>query len=235
MTRRHKMTCVMIGRLLSALTIGGLGLVTAEEAAADSGGAYGASPVSWQISGGFSSPVGQISDYLQGGWIFSGGFTYTPRGSALGLRGDLSFSSHNATNNFLAYGTQVTGVQVDSGSGQFVSFSLGPTYSVPFIGRTRAYGFAQVGVYYSDLQLSQTVLFAGEFCDPYFGFCDFGVFPGDNVVYEDTRTRFGWNAGLGVEFASGYFGNHFFIEASYHRLSGPQPIEYVPIEFGIRF
>ena len=55
------------------------------------------------------------------------------------------------------------------------------------------------------------------------------------MVYEDSRTRLGWNAGLGVEFAPGYLGNRHFIEASYQRLSGPQPIEYIPIEFGIRF
>jgi len=224
----------MIRRTLAALLIGSLGSALTPAAWAGPGASFDPGALSWHVSGGFSSTTGQISDYLQGGWIFSGGFTYTPAGRALGLRGDLGFSSYNATNRFLDYGTQVSGVQVDSGSGQFVSLSLGPTYSVPFIGRSRAYGFAQLGVYYSDLQLSQTFLFAGNFCDPYFGFCDFGVFPGDNVVYEDTRTRFGWNAGVGVEFPT-YYGTRYFVEASYHRIGGSQPVEFIPIQFGIRF
>lgn len=211
-----------------------LGCAFASLALADSGGGPGPGPVSWHVGGGYSAPTGQISDYLQGGYVISGGFTYAPNGSALGLRGDIGFSSHGATNNFLDYGAAVTGVQVDSGTGQFFSFSLGPSYSIPFIDRSRAYGFVQMGLYYSSLQLTQTVLFQGDFCDPYFGFCDYGLYPGDNVVYDDSRTRFGWNVGLGLEFPT-YFGPTYFVEASYHRLSGPQPVEYVPIEIGIRF
>lgn len=192
------------------------------------------SPISWHVAGGYSAPSGPISRYLQGGYIFSGGLTYSPAGGPLGLRADLNFSTHTATNRFLDYGAMVTGVQVDSGTGQFASVSLGPSYKVPLTAKTAAYGFAQIGAYYSSLQLTQTTLFQGDYCDPYFGYCYFGVFPGDNLVYDDTRTRFGWNAGLGLQLASAN-GYSYFVEVTYHRLSGPQSIEYVPIEFGLRF
>jgi opacity protein-like surface antigen len=221
-------------RTIAALSIGCVGLGTGALALADSPGRADPGPISWRVAGGYSAPTGQISDYLQGGYVLSGGFTYAPNGSRLGLRADASFSSHGATNNFLDYGAALTGVQVDSGAGQFFSFSLGPSYTVPFIGGSRAYVLAQVGLYYSSLQLTQTALFQGDFCDPYLGFCDYGVFPGDNLVYDDSQTRFGWNVGVGVEFPT-YFGPTYFVEAGYHRLSGPQPIEYVPIEIGIRF
>lgn len=190
--------------------------------------------VSWHLAGGYSAPTGPISDYLQGGYVITGGFTAAPAGNPVALRGDFSFSSHNATNNFLDFGAQTTGVQVDSGTGQFSSFSLGPQISIPLPGRASLYGFAQVGVYRSSLQLTQTALFAGDYCDPYFGFCDIGVVPGDSLVYDDTRTRFGWNVGVGYELPR-WFGRSYYIEASYHRLEGQQRIEYVPITIGIKF
>lgn len=220
-------------RTLLIFAIGGMGSAYIPVASADIGD--GVPPtIRWHLAGGYSAPTGPISDYLQGGYVLSGGFTYGHDDSPLGLRGDVSISSHNATNSFLDFGSVVTGVQVDSGSGQFFSFSLGPSYTVPFIGRTSAYGFAQVGIYHSSLQLSQTALFQGDYCDPYFGYCDYGVYPGENLVYDDSRTRFGWNVGFGVEFPR-YFSGAWFIEASYHRLTGSQPMSYVPIEIGIRF
>ena len=220
-------------RVLSGLLIGCLTAALSQQARAES---YSrpAAPLTWHLAGGYSAPSGQISDYLQGGWAFNGGFTYTPNGSPLGLRGDVGYSAHNATNKFLDYGAAVNNVQVDSGTGTFFSVSLGPSYTVPFIGRSHLYGFAQIGLYRSSLQLTQTVLFAGNFCDPYFGFCESGLAVGDVVVYDDSRNRFGWNAGVGVMIQT-RFGTTYFMEAGYHRLLGSQSLQYIPIEFGIRF
>lgn len=208
----------------------GLSVAVAQGAIADPG----SRPTTWHIGGGFSEPSGQITDYLQGGWVAHGGFTYAPNGSALGLRGDLSLSSHQASNKFLDYGTNISGIQVDSGTGSVASLSLGPEYRVPLIGGSHLYGFAQVGVYRTSLQLTQTALFSGYYCDAYFGFCDSAVTVGDNLVYDETRTRLGWNVGLGVDFPS-RTGLSYFIESSYHRISGPQGMNFVPIEVGIRF
>jgi hypothetical protein len=223
-----------MARMIAGLAVGCMTLAISQAALADSSARRSVGPVTWHVAGGYSEPTGQISDYLQGGWVASGGFTYAPNGNPLGLRGDVSYSSHNATNNFLDYGTLVSGIQVDSGTGQFFSFSLGPSYTVPFIGRSHLYGFAQLGVYHSSLQLTQRLLFSGYFCDPYFGFCQPGVTAGDDVVYDDSRTRVGWNVGIGIEVPS-YFGPAYYIEAAYHRLGGDQAIEYIPIQFGIRF
>jgi hypothetical protein len=220
-------------RLITGLSITAAALVAAQAAHADPEGRY-SNPVHWHIEGGYSEPVGRISDYLQGGYVVNGGFTIAEKGSPVALRGDLSLSAHNATNNFLDYGTIVSGIQVDNGTGRFFSFSLGPQVSLPFVGRSHLYGFAQVGAYRSSLQLTQRALFSGTYCDPFFGFCQGGISSGDALVYDDTRTRFGWNAGLGFDFR-GRFGPTYFVEASYHKLEGSQPVEYVPIEFGVRF
>jgi len=221
-------------QVVIASVIGCVGLGSAQCAHAQRYDDNRPASVSWHIAGGYSAPTGPISDYLQGGYAVTGGFTLAPRGNPVSLRGDFSFSSHNATNNFLNYGAQTIGVQVDSGTGQFTSFSLGPQLTIPLAGRSSVYGFAQIGVYRSSLQLTQTALFAGDYCNAYFGFCDVGVFPGDILVYDDTRTRFGWNVGLGYEFPR-WFGRAYYLEASYHRLEGAQRIEYVPITIGVRF
>jgi hypothetical protein len=221
-------------RVITGLSIAGMTLIACQAASADSGYGRYAGPVRWHVEGGYSEPSGQISDYLQGGYVVSGGFTYAPDRGPLALRADISLSAHNATNSFIDYGTMVSGLQVDSGTGRFFSFSLGPSYSLPFVGRSHLYGFAQAGIYRSSLQLTQTAFFSGTYCDPFFAFCQGAVNAGDAIVYEDRQTRFGWNAGLGLDFG-GRFGPTYFIEASYHRLEGSQPIEYVPIEFGVRF
>ncbi len=223
----------MYRQTLVALALVGAGLAAAQVAHAQSD--YYQPGVSWHIGGGYSSPSGQISDYLQGGYVVTGGFTIGDRRDPFGLRGDFSFSSHNATNNFLNYGTNVTGVQVDSGTGQFFSFSLGPQLRFPLLGGSSLYTYAQIGAYRTSFQLRQTALDGGSYCDPYFGNCYSGLFPGQDVVYDDTRTRFGWDVGLGIE-TPRYYGHSYYIDASYHRIeASPQAIEYIPITIGIRF
>lgn len=209
-------------------------LALSQSAFADAYAGRGPGPVTWHLAAGYSEPTGQIASYLQGGWAVGGGFTYAPNGSPLGLRADVSFNSHTATHNFIDYGTQLSGTQVDGGTGQFFSFALGPSLTVPFVRNSRLYGFAQLGLYQSSLQLTQTALFAGDFCDPYFGYCRSGLAVGDIVVYNDSRTRVGWNGGVGIDFRTA-FGPTYFVEASYHRLAGPQAIEYIPLQFGVRF
>jgi hypothetical protein len=224
----------MSRQILASLAIGCVGLATMQVAEAQA--RYYEPAVSWHIAGGYSDPTGQIADYIQGGYIVTGGFTVGSRsgGDPLGLRGDFSFSSHNATNNFLNYGTNVTGVQVDSGDGRFFSFSLGPQLRFPLIGGSSFYTYGQIGAYRTSFQLRQTAVTGGSYCDYYFGFCYSGLFAGQDVVYDDTRTRFGWDVGLGLE-TPRYAGHSYYIDASYHRLQGAQPITYIPITLGIRF
>ena len=222
----------MYQKTLAALLLGCAALAATASALAQD--EYYAPPVSWHIAAGYSDPTGQISDYLQGGYVITGGFTIGDRRDPLGLRGDFSFSSHNATNNFLNYGTNVTGVQVDSGDGQFFSFSLGPQLRFPLIGGSSFYTYAQIGAYRTSFQLRQTALDGGSYCDPFFGSCYSGLYAGQDVVYDDTRTRFGWDVGIGLE-TPRYYGHSYYIDASYHRIEASQPIEYIPITVGIRF
>lgn len=190
-------------------------------------------PVNWQLAAGFSEPSGQISNYLQGGWTVDGTLLYAPHTERLALRADLGYSNYNASNQFLAYGALLNGVEVDSGYGNFFSLSVGPQYNVPLVRGSHLYGFAQLALLYTDLQLTQTVLFAGPYCDPFFGFCDSFAGAGGVVVYDDSRARLGWDAGVGIDFP--FYYSTYFLEVGYHRVGGSRPVAYLPITFGFRF
>jgi len=192
-------------------------------------------PDRWHISGGFSAPVGRTSDYLQGGFAIGGGVTITPRpGSPAALRIDLDYNSHNATTQFLAAGQQATGVHVDAGSGSTWSFTMNGVLYVPIAYGVRGYGIAGIGAYHYYAELRQTAVYGGYFCNPYWYGCYYGLAPGEAIVASYSISKFGWNAGLGVEFATPW-GSSWFIEARYHEIQTPHHVEYVPIEIGYRF
>lgn len=190
--------------------------------------------IQWHVMGGYSEPLGTTSDYLQGGYIVGGGFSVTPsRNSPLDLRFDLNYSEHNATSNLLNINQQATNIEINNGTGSFWSGTGNLEYHVPIAYGVRGYGIAGIGAYHARVELTQAVPFGYGYyyCDPFSGFC-YGS--GDALVASQGVTKFGWNAGVGVEFALPY-GQSWFIEARYHRISTDTPIEYVPIEVGFRF
>jgi opacity protein-like surface antigen len=194
--------------------------------------------VHWHVMGGYSEPLGTTSDYLQGGYSFGGGFSVLPSAySPIDFRFDLNYSEHNASNRLINAGQQATNIQIDGGTGQFWSATGNLVYRIPFAYGVRGYGIAGIGAYHSRVELTQVVPFGGGYygnyyCDPFSGFCD-GAY-GDAVVAAHDVTKFGWNAGIGVEFLLPY-GNSWFIETRYHRINTSTPIEYLPIEIGYRF
>ena len=192
----------------------------------------GEARIRWHVMGGYSEPVGSTSDYLQGGYLVDGGFSITPsKDSPLDLRFDVQYSQHNATSNLLNIGQQTTNVAVNNGTGSFWSFGGNLAYHVPIIYGVSAYGIAGIGVYHARVELTQFSPFGYYYCDPFSGFCD-GT--GDVLVASNGVTKFGWNGGAGVEFALPY-GQSWFIEARYHRISTDKPIEYIPLAVGYRF
>lgn len=186
------------------------------------------------VMAGYSATSGVTSDYLYGGWILDGGVSYWPGGGWLGLRGDLSYSAHAATNGFINFEQHATGEQIDQGSGDFASIAAGLALRGPRLGSVRFYGLAQASITHVRLQLTQTFYFPGYFCDPFFGYCEFASSFGGATVYDRNATRWGWNVGIGVQFP-GYFGEGWFIEAQYRRVQTSQPFEYWPVTVGFRF
>lgn len=190
--------------------------------------------VRWHIMSGYSETIGSTRDFLQGGYLVGGGFSVTPsRSSPLDVRFDVSYSSHNASNYLLNLGQQTANTQVDNGTGSFWSGTGNLVYHVPLAYGVRAYGVGGIGVYHARVELTQYDPYGGYFyCDPFSGFCE--TSGGNVLVASNGVTKFGWNAGVGVEFALPY-GQAWFIEARYHRISTDKPIEYAPIVIGYRF
>jgi hypothetical protein len=187
-----------------------------------------------QVMGGYSATSGYAGDYLQGGWVGDVGVTYwLNHGNGLGLRADLSYSDQPATNQFLEFGQQTTGQEVDDGWGDFSSASAGLIYRVRFVGLAHFYGLAQIGISHVHLRLVQTFFVPGFYCDPYFG-CYYPTV-GAASVYVYNTNHLSWNVGLGVDFPS-YWGQAWFIEAQYRRITtAPHSFDYWPIMVGLRF
>jgi opacity protein-like surface antigen len=189
--------------------------------------------IHWHVMGGYSETLGSTSDYLQGGYAVGAGFSVSPTWSPFDFRFDLNYSVHNASIALLNTGQQATNQPVDTGTGSILSATGNLAYHVPLAYGVQAYGIAGVGAYYTRIELDQIL----PFYDPYgyYGYCYWYCYGyGQAQVAAHGVTNFGWNAGLGVEFALPY-GRSWFIEARYQRINSSTYIQYLPIEIGYRF
>jgi opacity protein-like surface antigen len=95
------------------------------------------------------------------------------------------------------------------------------------------YGMLGVGGYHESLELTERAVLGGVVCDPW-GFCSVVATTGDVSVASKSLTRFGWNVGLGVEFAR-HGSSSWFVEARYHSVLGSRSVQFMPLQVGYRF
>ena len=181
------------------------------------------------VLGGFSQPVGNANNVLQGGWDVGGGAIYRPSGSPLALRLELNYSSNNATDQTLSQGAQQTGLAVTGGWADLWSATVNAELRFPLGKGIYGYVVGGVGGYYTQLNI-QGYGGYGYVCS-WWGGCYVG--PGWGTVYNDT-TKFGWNAGAGASFQLRN-GMVMFVEARYNAVQLSQTLAYVPVTVGIRF
>ncbi len=191
-------------------------------------------PLTWHLGAGYSATTGRADRYLNDGWIVSGGLDWRMQPDLpLTLRLDGHYSEYNATRRLISLGSALTRTHIDNGNGSTLGTDLDLIYSFPLGARVRGFVTAGAGVDRRRINLTQTALFNGIICDPWWGFCGVGVVLGDVLVARDSTTRFAWNTGLGVEIPVGQ--GAWFVDARYRRIETDRPMEYVPIEFGFRF
>ena len=192
--------------------------------------------VRWHLDTGYAATSGQIANLLDGGWTFGGGLSWQPDyQSPLALRADLNYNRFDATRQLIALNQPLYQTQINDGYGEVVDLAVDGEYEAPITPYVSGFALAGLGIAYRRIALTQTVAFGDYFCDPWFGYCEFGVVPGDVVVASDNTTRLEWNAGLGLDFALGG-GESFFVEARFTRIETPtQPTDFVPIRVGLRF
>lgn len=191
--------------------------------------------VRWHIDTGYVATTGQIADALDGGWTVGGGFSWQPDlRSPLALRTDLNYSRLQATRQLIGVNQAYNQTEIDDGYGEIVDLAVDGEYRMPITPYVTGFAVAGIGVAHRRIALTQTVAVGDYVCDYWFGYCDFGLVPGDVVVASDNTTRFAWNAGLGLDFALGG-GESFFVEARFTRMQSSQPTDFVPIRVGLRF
>lgn len=191
-------------------------------------------PLHFYVDGGYSVMTGQTSNYLDNGWNVGGGVQWRPAPGPFSLRGDVSYSRSDATNQLLDEGSVENQTQIDHGWGDLVTFDLDGVFDIPVGGGVKAYLMAGGGGAYRRISLTQTEGFGGYYCDGWSGFCHGGFFPGDVLVQRDSTTRWEWNAGAGINFPL-YGGQSWFIEARYTQMQTPVPTSYIPVRVGFRF
>jgi len=209
-------------------TLTALGLL----AAALSGSALASdAPLTWLMNAGYAAPVGTTSDYLQGGWTIGGGFNvkFAPS-SPLSAQFDLSYSDFNATRQLVDLGQSTTPYRVDNGRAEIWALTAALKFTGQFSSAVHGYGLAGIGGYHRYVELTQDAI--GGVCDPWWGVCYVGT--GQAIVSSRSNTKFGWNAGLGLEFPLRY-GGAWFLEARWQYVEGEKATEFVPIQIGYRF
>jgi opacity protein-like surface antigen len=192
-------------------------------------------PVQWFVSGGGSITNGPTSTYLHDGWIFSGGVRFNPRaGGPFALDVEGHYSSYGATHDLVRLANQQQPTaRIDSGWGDIWGLNANGVYKLQNLGWGSAYLSAGVGEYWRTVRLTQTVLLPGAYCDPWWGYCYSGVYPGQAIVQQETTGRFAWNAGLGFEFPLAY--GSWFIDVRIHQMQTKKTTEFIPIQIGMRF
>jgi hypothetical protein len=171
--RQEQAMSFSFSRFVWATTVIAGGLLTQPAAVQAQSGYYGgprSDVEQWHLAAGFSDIAGNSVDYLNGGWLVDGGFSYFPGAGALGVRGDLSYSSYAANQNY-GYGYSSGPGRFDPGYGAISSAAIGGVARVPGVSRAHFYALGQIGVSYVQLY--------------------------GNSYNTD---RLSWNLGVGVEF-----------------------------------
>jgi hypothetical protein len=191
-------------------------------------------PLHWYVDAGGTVTTGQTSNYLQDGWNVGGGVQWRPQPGPFSLRGDLSYSRNDATNQLLNEGSAQNQTQINNGWSDLFTFDLDGVYDIPLGGGVKAYLMAGGGGAYRRISFTQTAFFGGYYCDNWYGFCQSGFSPGQVLVDRTSTTRWEWNAGLGVNFPL-WGGQSWFVEARYTQMQTPVPTTFIPIRVGFRF
>jgi opacity protein-like surface antigen len=194
--------------------------------------------VRWHIDGGWSEPAGRSSDYLQGGYSAGLGMSVAlGRGSPFDLRFDANYDRNNATQALIDL-NQNASDSVDRGREEIWSGTLDLEMHLPLGGGAGVYFFGGGGEYNMSLSFREPLYALGGYPGGYycgsFGFC--GGFGGVKTS-SDTLTKFGWNAGAGIEgpLSSGV---KWFVEGRYNRIQQSNlagPLAFIPVTVGLRF
>lgn len=193
------------------------------------GGAQDQPRVVFDVSGGFSPLVGDISSRLNNGWHYR-------------LSGGYDFSRYFSTNlefMYNGYGVSrrvLNEAQVPSGDSHLWALTLNPKLRLHGSSHFSPYVVGGVGYYRRVVNFTRPVLVPTLVLDPFFGGFLNTVTVVDQVLGTIQRSGVGGSLGAGFEVGLGSSGVKFFTEARYHYAdTGAIPTRMVPVSFGISF
>lgn len=199
-------------------------------------------PLHFNIGGGPTFIMGDLSERFEMGW-----------GPALGITYDVN----ERVGVQFEYAYRWFGIpdETDIIAGRFsanhqtheLSFNMIANLTPPD-SPVRFYAAAGPGMYNRKVEITEYIG-NGVICDPYYYVC--GTYPVEAVVGSRGGWDFGFNVGAGVGFSLGDEGE-FFIESKFHYVWGPEIVsatplpsgqttggstngQYMPLTFGFRF
>jgi hypothetical protein len=207
-------------------------------------------PVRFNIGGGFTVPVSDVSERFSTGGMFNIGVIFEPPGSPnFGMQIEYAFNRLAGEETTIPlYPTPVdviggTTLIESHHSMHYVSFNgiLKPSAQPAF----GAYAIGGAGMYYRSVSLTTPDVGYTTWCDPYWYVCYPTLVEVDRIIGD----RGGWDPGInlggGVSMRIGEQ-SVFYVETRWHYMWGPEVTDgegvtrkadgqYFPVTFGFRF
>jgi opacity protein-like surface antigen len=183
----------------------------------------------FDVGGGYSPLVGDMSSRLNNGWniVVGGGYNFT------------SHFSGTVEYMYNGYGVSrrtLEEAQVPAGNSHMWSITANPKLRLMPISKLDPYLVGGVGYYRRTVEFTRPAIVPVFFFDPFFGTFYNTLVLANQVLGDITRGGIGGSAGAGFDIKIGDSGLKFFSEARYHYAStGRIPTRMVPVTFGIRW
>jgi hypothetical protein len=180
---------------------------------------------SWamEASGGWSTPVSDISSTLSTGWSadFAAGHQFS---GWFSLLGELGYSAMPVKQSVL------TAFQAPHGQGQILTLGIDPEIRFPVSRTLRGFVTGGVDLLHRNVKLTSPSL---ETVDTSIGLQQISTL---NVISSESRTGIGENVGVGVAYPIAAINAELFVHIRYFRAStSPAITAMVPVMFGIRW
>jgi opacity protein-like surface antigen len=179
---------------------------------------------------GFTTPVYHLGTQTDDGWNVNAQAGVNLFDAHLGLVGDFGFNDLGINSTALAT------AGYPGGSVYLWHFSGDPVLRFRPQSRLSFYLIGGPGVYHRTVDFTVPTVATFTGFDPFLGvFYPIGV-PANIVVSSYSTTKFGWNAGAGVNFGLTQGGHaKFFAEARYNEMYTRLRTAYIPVTFGFRW
>jgi hypothetical protein len=184
---------------------------------------------SFDISGGFTQPVGNTGRHLDEGWNVGGGVGYN-FSQYVGAMVDLGY------NSFGINSTTLNNLGFPGGGIHIFSATLDPIVHLTPHSHFDLYIIGGGGVYHRNQDFTQPTVATFAAFDPFFGGFFPVAVPTTEILSSYSVTKPGVDIGAGIALGTKWHGK-FFAEARYNRIfmGGSRHTDYIPVSFGFRF